>query len=187
VNLETPRCPSCGALLDDLRAGRGQCRYCGATILGRPEAGAATETRYSLVLRVGPSNVERVAALLVDRLGVAADAARTRLAATACEIEVGLHEEHARELSRDLRHAGADVDVVERVVEIPLVRVVLEDVGEDRLATIVAIRPHLDLGVQEARRLVGRVPVVLADAMDERRAQALVAALEKAGARARIA
>ncbi len=186
MTLETPRCPSCAALLDGLRSGRGRCRYCGATIVGRAAADAPTETRYSLVLRVGPSNLARVAALLGDRLGLAPDEASAKIAEAPCEIEVGLHEERARELARELGLAGARVDVVERVVEVPLVRVRLDGVGEDRLATIVAIRQHLDLGLREARRLVERAPVVLADSMDERQARVLVAALEKAGARARI-
>lgn len=186
MKLETPRCPSCAALLDGPHAGRGQCRYCGATIVRQPEAGAPTETRYSLVLRVGPSNVERVAALLGDRLGLAPDEARAKIAEASCEIEVGLHEERARELWRELGLAGARAEVVERVVEVPLVRVRLDGVGEDRLAAIVVVRQHLDLDLREARRLVERAPVVLADSMDERRARVLVAALEKAGARARI-
>lgn len=184
VKLETPRCPNCNALLEGLRGGKGICRYCGATIVGGPEAGTKTETRYSLVLRVGPSNRERVAALLGERLGPAE--ARSTLDGTPCEIEMGTDEERARALAQDLALAGARVDVVEHVVAVPLVRVVLESVGQDRLATIVAIRQHLDVGLQEARRLVDRTPAVMVESMEERPALALIAALEKAGARARV-
>ena len=186
VKLETPRCPNCNALLEGLRGGKGSCKYCGATIVGRPEAGAKTETRYTLVLRVGPSNRERVAALLGERLGLELAEARSTLARTPCEVETGIHEEQARALARDLALAGARVDVVEHVVAVPLVRVVLESVGQDRLATIVAIRQHLDVGLQEARRLVDRTPAVMVESMEERPALALIAALEKAGARARV-
>ena len=162
------------------------CRYCGATIVTDQPTAAMTETRFSLVLRVGPSNAERIAALLHERIGIDLAEARSRLSRSPYEIEVGTDEGHARTLARDVLHAGGQADVTERIVEIPLVSVLLEQVGANKLATVVAIRQHLDLGLQETRQLVERAPVVIVESLPEPLALALVEALQKAGARARV-
>jgi len=186
MKLEMLRCPNCHAPVEGLRGTQAVCRYCGATIAAGQPPAPKTETRFSLALRVGPSNLDRIAALLCQRLGSEPAETRSRLASVPYQIEFGTDESGARALASQLVHAGAQVDVVERTVEIPLVSVLLEEVGTNKLAPIVAIRQFVDLGREEARQLVARAPVVVVDAMLEPRALELVTALRKAGARARL-
>jgi ribosomal protein L7/L12 len=148
---------------------------------------ARTETWFSLVLRVGPSNVERIVALLGERLSLEPDAARSLLSRRPCELEVGTDESKARTLARDVIHAGGQADIAHRTVELPQVSVFLEEVGGNKLAAIVAIRQYVDLSIQEARQLVERTPIMVVESMEEPLALELVAALQKAGARTRVA
>jgi large subunit ribosomal protein L7/L12 len=186
VKLEMLRCPNCNAPVDGFRGNQTVCRHCGATIItDRPVAGR-TETRFSLVLRVGASNMDRIAALIGERIGIELAEARSLLSSVPCEIELGTNEIRARELARDIGHAGGQVDVAEQTVEIPLVSVLLEEAGGNKLAVIVAIRQHVDLGIQETRQLVERAPAVVVESMEEPHALELVRDLQKAGARARV-
>lgn len=184
VRLDVLRCPNCHAPVDGVPGGQAQCRFCGVTLVAAPPAPANTETRFSLVLRVGPSNIERVVALLGERLSMPPADVRALLANPRCEIELGTDESQALALTRDVVHAGGHAELARRTVEIPRVRVLLEDAGADRIAAVFALRQHLDFTIEEARRLAASAPVVVVEAMDEPLAHALVTALQKAGARA---
>jgi ribosomal protein L7/L12 len=186
VKLETLRCPNCNAPADGFRTNQTVCRYCGVTLVADRKSSGRTESRFSLILRVGPSNVDRVAALIAERVGIDLTEAHSLLSSQPYEIEFGLNEIRARALALDVSHAGGQAEVVERIVEIPLVSVLLQDPGANKLATIVAIRQHVDLSILETRQLIERVPVLIVEAMEEPLALKLVADLSKAGARARV-
>jgi ribosomal protein L7/L12 len=179
MTLEVLRCPNCHAPVDDFRGSRTVCRYCSATLQTKHPVGVKTETLYSLALSAGPSNVERIVALLCERLGIAVE--RARAAASGSEpVGVGKDSGAARSLAREVEEAGGRAEVLERNVEVALVRVWLEAVGPNKLKTIVALRQHVDLDIHQAREMVTRTPVVVAQA------QQLLAALEQAGARGRV-
>jgi len=192
-------CPSCTAPFA-VSAGIQTCKYCGATLAVRggeegTPPGFREETHYRVVARVGPSNVGRIDALLALQ-GITAGGDRAQ---GKYEIDVGGDASafaadaanRASRLSREMNEAGAAAEVVSdvRTVPIPLaardVDVFLDAVGGKKLAVITAIRAHVDVSVNDARALVGRVPCVVASGMKADRGHALHEALVTAGATAR--
>lgn len=180
------RCPSCTAPVDASGADRTVCRYCGATLVAKQPAASRTEDRFFVVLRVGPSNVGRIAGFLERRLSLPAEAARAKASSSPVELALGADRNLAEDIVRGAIESGAAAELVTRVVTIPIVRVVLDDAGPNRLAVIVALRAHVELPVYDAKQLVEATPSLVAPALDEPKARALVTALEAAGASARI-
>jgi large subunit ribosomal protein L7/L12 len=180
------RCPECTAPVRALPpAGEpAACAYCGAAFAIAAPAAERTEEHFSIAVRVGPSNVERVARVLHDHAGVELATARARLERPPFEIALGPNEGHARAVAEAAEEGGAVVEVIARSVPVALRTVTLEDVGRNKLAVIAAIRAEVDLGVAEAKRLVAEAPSVVVTGVDDAQARALVAALEAAGAKA---
>jgi ribosomal protein L7/L12 len=178
--LESLRCPDCTA---PVREGERVCAYCGATLVAN---GARTETRWFVLLRVGPSNVERVARTLHDHLRIDEAEALALIGRPRCEIPVGDDEGHARAIVLAVEDAGAQAEIISRQFEIPLVSVVLDQVGTDKLAVIVAIRSHLDVSIAEAKEIIASPPRTLLTSAHPEKARALATALEAAGASARV-
>jgi ribosomal protein L7/L12 len=174
-------CPECTAPVRNLT----KCAYCGvpfAPSLAAPPGGR-TEEHYAVVLRVGPSNVDRVARVLGHHLGLELGEAQDRLARPPAEFVLGRDDARAYSLASDAKAAGAHAVVTSRQVVLPLRTVTLEHAGERPLATIVALRAEIELSVAEAKQVVASTPTVIAANVDEQAAQALVAALEAAGAK----
>jgi ribosomal protein L7/L12 len=176
------RCPSCTAPVEASDAERTVCRYCGATLVAREPAAEQTETQFFVHLWVAPSNVDRVARLLTEQPEIDESEARALVAQSPGEIAIGTERDRAQRFARAAMEAGARAEVKSREVAIPVVDVVLDGVHGNKLAVIVAIREKLELSVSEAKRMVETAPSVVVSAMDERKARALVAALEAAGA-----
>jgi len=199
MNVEQLTCPSCNAPFA-VSAGIQTCRYCGATLAVRGGGGGMApgfreETHYRVVARVGPSNVARIDALLaLQGITAAGDRAQGKY-----EIDVGGDASalaadaanRADRLAGEMRAAGATAEVMSdvRTVPIPLavrdVDVFLDAVGRNKLAVITAIRAHVDIGVNDARALVGRAPCTVASGMTADKGRALCEALVTAGATAR--
>jgi large subunit ribosomal protein L7/L12 len=180
------RCPECTAPVRTLPSA-GQpvaCAYCGAVFAIATPAAQRTEERFSIAVRAGPSNVDRVARVLHDHAGVDLATARARLERPPFEIDLGPNEGHARAVAEAAVEGGAVVEVISRSVPVALRTVTLEDVGANKLAVIAAIRGEVDLSVVEAKRLVAEAPTVVVTGVDDTHARALVAALEAAGAKA---
>lgn len=167
------------------------CRYCGAALIveGGAPAKYLDEVHYAVVARIGPSNVQRVTAALEVHAALAAEEAAALARSGACEIDTGTDEPRAREVARALLDAGASAEVSSRVVRVPVapdVAVLLDGAGSHKLAVIHALRQHVDLGVSEAKRLVESAPCVLVSAISASKGAALLAALQAAGAQARV-
>jgi ribosomal protein L7/L12 len=178
------RCPECTAPVRELA----KCAYCGAPLAhstASPPAGR-TEEHFAVVLRVGPSNVDRVALVLRDHLGVELAEALDRLARPPAEFAIGREDVRAYAVASDAKAAGAQAEVTSRHVAVPLRTVTLEDAGAKPLATIVALRAEIELSVAEAKDVVASTPVVIAINVEDEPARALVAALEAAGAKTTI-
>src|SRR5260221_3858464 len=142
------KCPDCMA---PVREGAAACTYCGATLVA---SGGRKEERWFAVLRVGPSNVDRVAGILGDRTDVAE--ARALVEQSPCEVPLGANAEIAHETKHALEEAGARVELVMREIDVPppkRVSVTLQRVGDNHLAVIVALRSHLDVGISDAKSL----------------------------------
>jgi ribosomal protein L7/L12 len=191
--LSVLRCPNCSAPAQAPRDGHAICQFCGATLVdttGASQSPASVTTRteltYTLKLWVGPSNVERVARVLHERVGIEMSAARALLARSPCEVDPG--KDWDKDIVRDVEEAGARAGLISHTVTItiPRVAVWLDDVGTNKVAVIVALRANVDLSIAEAKHLVARAPAVVIEAMDEPLALALAAALEAAGARASL-
>lgn len=106
-----------------------------------------------------------------------------------CEVDTGTDEARAREIARVLQDAGANAEVSSRVVRVPVapdVAVLLDGVGPHKLAVMHALREHVDLAVSEAKRLVESAPCVLVPTVSASKGRALLAALQAAGAEARV-
>jgi ribosomal protein L7/L12 len=175
------RCPECSAPLREL----GKCAYCGASLAqtSAPVAGR-TEEHFTVVLRVGPSNVDRVAQVLQGHFGLDLADARDRLARPPAEFDIGRQDTRAYSFASDAKAAGAQAHVTSRQVAVPLRSVTLEDAGAKPMATIVALRAGIELTVAEAKEVVASTPVVIAVNIEDEPARALIAALEAAGATA---
>lgn len=183
------RCPECTAPVKTLpRAGAtATCAWCNATLTaldGRAQGEGRWEHRFWVVLRVGPSNAERIALLLHERAGVDIEDARARLAHEKCEFEIGPDRAVAEEIVRAAIEGGARAELDTRGVNVPLWTVTLEDVGAKKLAVIAALRDAIDFTVPEAKRLVGATPCVVVTGAEEADARKLVAALTALGAKA---
>ncbi|HEY8073950.1 MAG TPA: ribosomal protein L7/L12 [Labilithrix sp.] len=179
MTLTALRCPECTA---PASAGTTKCAYCGATFIAERPRAARMESRYSLVVRVAPSNVERVANLLRDHLRVDVKVA----AGAPFEIEVGADEAQANAIAHALSEAGAQAEITTRSVAIPLLTVTLEDAGKNKNAMIVAIRAELELGIVETKKLLAALPHVLVRDVEEEKARAFASALEAAGGRVSV-
>lgn len=179
------RCPDCTAPVRDLA----KCVYCGAalSLASSAAGGGRTEEHYSVRLRVGPSNVERVVRLLKDHLGLDPAEARARLATPPAELDLGDGAERAYAIMSALSEGGAQAEVIPRKVVIPLRTVTLESAGPRELAVIVALRAEIELTIPEAKRIVAETPCVIATGVDDAFARTLVASLQAAGATARLA
>jgi len=186
------RCPNCNAPVDIAPGATRNCRYCGASLVvdapvGAPSKGFRTEMRFVVVARLGPSNAERVVSTLTSFCAMSsADAARA-VRDGKCEIDAGTDRGRAELYVSKLVDAGADAEVVSREIAIRTVAVLLEEVGPKRTSVITAIVNHVDRKVvtlADAIRLVAHAPCTVIDAIDEEKGRALLAALEKAGARA---
>lgn len=180
------RCPNCGAPVELTQATARRCAYCGTTLVIDAGGEGPTEERYGVTLKVGPSNVERIARLLHERLGIDQQKARELAASSAAEIDVGIDKSRARQLVRDIIESGGQADITMRRVAIPMRDVVLAMGGAKKFAVIATLREHIDLGIAEAKTLVEQAPSVVASAMEQPRAEALVAALRAAGAQAHL-
>jgi len=178
------RCPECTAPVRELT----QCAYCGATFAHSIAAPlpARTEEHFALVVRVGPSNVDRVAQVLRDHFGVALAEARDCLGRPPAEFVIGREAERAYSIASAAKAAGAQVKVTSRQIAIPLRTITLEDAGVKPLATIVALRAEIELSVAEAKDIVASTPAMIAVNIEDEPARALVAALQAAGAIATI-
>lgn len=66
-----------------------------------------------------------------------------------------------------------------------LVDVMLDDCGPDRNKVLQAMHDHLHLGLKDSLDLVLKAPCALAQAMEPGNAKSFLAALAKAGAKAR--
>lgn len=176
------RCHECTAPIRDLA----KCAYCGATLTLAPPATGRTEAHYSLTLRVGPSNIDRVAQLLKDHLDLPLDEVRARLAKPPSHFEVGRNELHAHEIASQVRAGGAQAEITSRSVAVPLFTVTLEDAGPTPLKVVVALRSEIEVSVPEAKDIIARVPSVIAMGVEDDFAKKLVAAFEAAGAKTSI-
>ncbi len=76
--LTSLRCPECTAPVERAAS---KCTYCGATLVAERPRAARTEERHYVLMRIAPSNVERVARLLQRRLRDAEQAKAVALAA----------------------------------------------------------------------------------------------------------
>lgn len=183
--LAAVRCPECTAPVRALPStgATAACVYCGAAITLAIPAGR-TEEHTSVVVRVGPSNVERVVRVLSAHLGVELEDGRARLARPPAEFVYGPNVEGAYAIASELSEAGAQVDLKTRQVTVPFRSVTLLEPGPRPLAVIVALRAEIELSVPEAKRIVAETPCVIAVGVEDGLARSLVNALEAAGARA---
>lgn len=186
------RCPSCHAPIAETND-RVTCRYCGASLASaKPTASPRVRVveHYAVKVRVGPSNVERVAGTVASERRLDQAAALAMVRAGDFELAVGSGDDAhvaATALAERLSADGAIATVSRREESIPLppdVDVLLDDAGPSKAAVIAALRAHVDLGLPDAKRLVENAPSVLAQKMDGEKGQALVDALRKAGAKA---
>ncbi len=180
------RCPNCGAPFEPSQASVGRCAYCGTALVIDAGVEGPTEECYGVTLKVGPSNVERIARLIHERLGIDQQKARELTASPAAQIEVGTDKSRARQLVRDIIESGGQADITMRRVAIRMRNVMLAAVGAKKFAVIATLREHVDLGIAEAKTLVEKAPSVVATAMEQPRAEALVGALQAAGAQAHL-
>lgn len=166
------------------------CRYCGATLTTAParDARVRVEEHYSVKVRVGPSNVERVARAIAAERRMDAAAALALVRAGDFEVPVDGDAAVAAALADRLVEDGAIASVACREEVIPLppdADVLLDDAGDAKVAVIAALRAHVDMSLLDAKRLVESAPCVLVAGMDGEMGQALIAALIAAGAKAR--
>lgn len=180
------RCPTCHAPVASSSARAPiDCAYCGAQLHA-----AATRTVHALSIeRVGPSNRARVAELLRASTHLAPTEIERLLAAAPCDLVELDEASHAEALRDALADAGVVARVETRQAVAPFTTrrsVLLERVGAGRLAVMKLVREHLDLGLDEAKRLVDAAPSVLADGLDPSHAEALASALIAAGASAHV-
>ncbi len=186
------RCPSCNAPVEVATGSAHACRYCGALLVlerppGKGSGGARTETRFAVVARIGPSNAERVANALSVSCGMSAGEAESAARGGQCEIDAGTDRGRAGVLASALVGAGADAEVVSR--EVPTVSVLLEEAGPKKTAVMAAIINNVDraiMSLARAKSLVEHTPCTVIEGIDDEKARALLAALEKAGARASL-
>lgn len=177
------RCPECTAPVRTLDA----CAYCGATLtLATTPVAGRTEEHYSITLRVGPSNIDRIAQLLKDHLDIELAEGRARLAKPPSVFEVGRNELHAHEIASQVKAGGAQAEITSRAIAVPLFTVTLEDAGATPLKVIVAIRSEIELSVPETKELIAGVPSVIAINVEDEYAKKLAGLLEAAGAKASI-
>lgn len=188
------RCPNCNAPVDVAPGAAHACRYCGASlVVGTPPGKAGghfrTETRFVVVARIGPSNAQRVGNALSSSCGMSAAQAESAVREGRCEIDAGTDRGRADLFASKLVDAGADAEVVSREVAIKTVAVLLEEVGPKRTSVITAIVNNVDrkiVTLAQALKLVERAPCTVIENIDEEQGRALLAALEKAGARASL-
>lgn len=182
------RCPECTAPVRTLpRPGeRGACAYCGAILAALATGAGRTEEHFYVVLRVGPSNLDRVARVLHERASLALEEARALALQPRFELAFGKDGGLAREVARAAAEAGAFAEIASREVAVPLFTVTLEDAGAEPLRVIVALRAQVELSVAEAKRIVAETPSVLATGVGEEEARALAGAIVAAGAKASL-
>lgn len=147
---------------------------------------ARTEQHFAVVLRVGPSNLDRVAQVLRDHLHLSLEEARARLARPPAEIAVGREEALAYAVASEAKAAGAQAEITSRQVAVPMRTVTLEAAGTKPLAVIAALRSEISLSIAEAKKIVESTPTVIATNVEDGPARALAAALENAGAKVTV-
>jgi large subunit ribosomal protein L7/L12 len=64
--------------------------------------------------------------------------------------------------------------------------VILVSAGQSKLGVVKAVKESMGLGLKEAKEIVDKAPVVVAENVSKAEAEALKAALEEAGAEAEI-
>ena len=79
--------------------------------------------------------------------------------------------------------AGESVAAVEKTE----FKVVLKDMGADKIKTIQALRKVVTLGLAEAKKMVESAPVTIAEAVSKEEAQKMKETLEAAGAKVELA
>jgi ribosomal protein L7/L12/DNA-directed RNA polymerase subunit RPC12/RpoP len=183
-------CPRCGAVVRSSER-EVECRYCGAQLVVDPPAleYETHEVHGVFVERVGPSNRERVVSLLVAHGALAEAEAWNLLVSLPCTIGEWTEWQRAHEVCGRLEDGGAGASVVTRVVKTPIpppADVVLESPGPSVLGTIKALREHVSIALSEAKPLVQSAPCVVARSMPGPKAVALVDALRRQGAKARL-
>ena len=185
MSLTELRCPSCTAPVPASDGAAITCRFCGATLVREQPTTGRHEKHYTLVLRVAPSNRERVAQLLAEKGGLDLERARALIADSPAQIQIGSDSAKARDLERAASEAAAQAELTMEKVTVPVVDVVLESVGAKKLAVIVALRDQIEMSIAEAKQLVGSAPVTIATGIEEPEASAMISALQAAGATAR--
>lgn len=66
-------------------------------------------------------------------------------------------------------------------------KVILKDMGPDKIKTIQALRKVVTLGLAEAKKTVESAPIAIAEAVSKEEAQKMKEALEAAGAKVELA
>lgn len=79
--------------------------------------------------------------------------------------------------------AAVVAEVVEAVVEKSEFKVVLKDMGPDKIKTIKALREVINLPLGDAKKLVESAPATIVEAMPKEEAKKLKEKLEAAGAK----
>lgn len=187
------RCPNCNAPVDAALGAKQVCRYCGASLmLGTAEKTSdhsRTETQFVVVARITPTNAERVAKVLSGLCAMSSTDVESALRGERCEISAGTDRGRAGVFASALADAGADAAVVSREVAVSTVAVILEEVGANRTSVVTAIVNHVDrtiIPLARAIKLVDHAPCTVVERIDEPDGRALLAALEKAGAKASL-
>lgn len=78
---------------------------------------------------------------------------------------------------------AAVAEVVEAVVEKSEFKVILKDMGPDKIKTIKALREVINLPLGDAKKLVESAPATIVEAMPKEEAKKLKEKLEAAGAK----
>ena len=82
--------------------------------------------------------------------------------------------------------AAAQAEAV-AVVEKTEFKVVLKDMGPDKIKTIQALRKVVTLGLAEAKKMVESAPITIVEAVSKEEAQKMKETLEAAGAKVELA